>query len=451
MAQSIFETMLKEAGVTVIYSAQVTAVNSTRSRISSITIDGGKTLSSAFFIDASYEGDLMARAGVSYTIGRESRGTFNESLAGLYPARSNQFSLAVDPFDSATGEPLKFSTLPRPRQALGEGDKVIQSYNFRLCVTQNASNRAPFPQPKGYNTSDWELLRRYIVACESLPHGRRQCQIGVPSCNNARVPNGKYDMNNCGGFASDFIGGSWSYPEATYPERREIWRQHLAYQQGLLYFLANDSPRRVRDAMSEWGLCADEFRENELAPHWPPALYVRAARRLVGERTFTQNTPTENHAAGDIGDEAIAIGGYNFDSHNGQRWACRNSSACSASGPPGIGRSTAFAWNEGNVEIRPPLYQIPVWVMMPKEADAVNLLVVAAPSASHVGMSTLRMEPQFMMLGHAAGTAVALANRERTTVQAIPLPKLNGLLREQRLVTGLPVGGASTVSTTIST
>ena len=180
--------------------------------------------------------------------------------------------------------------------------------------------------------------------------------------------------------------------------------------------MANDLsvPIKFRKEMQKWGLCRDEFQDNTLAPHWPPSLYVRAARRLIGDTIFTQNTPGEQEQAatkGGIGTLSVGIGGYNFDSHNSERWACLNSSSCYGNTPPNYNSTTSsasYAWDEGDVEISPGLYQIPVSVMFPKRSETSNLLVVAAPSASHIGMSTLRMEPQFMTIGHAAGVIASI-------------------------------------------
>ena len=243
---------------------------------------------------------------------------------------SNQFNLAVNPFD-ASGQMLPLLS-PPDRTPVGEGDKKVQSYNFRLCVTKNATNMLPFPKPVGYDPATWELLRRYAKACfpDGSTEAQRGCQFGFPSCNTAPVPGGKYDMNNCGGMSSDFIGQSWNYPEANYTERQDIWRGHRDYQMGLLFTMANDPamPAAVRNGMKPWGLCADEFAASQ---GWAPALYVRAARRLVGERIFNQNTPKELDAAGDIGEESIGLGNYNFDSHNAQRMACKSSADCMVS------------------------------------------------------------------------------------------------------------------------
>eukprot|EP01065_Artemidia_motanka_P006261 TRINITY_DN13074_c0_g1_i1.p1 TRINITY_DN13074_c0_g1~~TRINITY_DN13074_c0_g1_i1.p1 ORF type:complete len:582 (+),score=180.86 TRINITY_DN13074_c0_g1_i1:233-1747(+) len=406
VAQGIYETMLKEAGVDVLWAAQVDSVASSAGVISSVTLVDGREVAASVWVDASYEADLLARAGVSYTVGREPAAQYNESLGGRRAGGTgNTFHVAVNPYASdGTRLPLLQSEDPG---VPGDGDKRVQSYNFRLCVTK-AADRVPWQRPDDYNPGQWELLRRYLRACgfgegDDAAAGAK-CQVGFPSCNTAPVPAGKYDMNNCGGLSSDFIGGSWLYPDASYSDRRTIWRAHRSYVEGLLWTMANDSgvPASVREEMARWGLCADEFAATG---HFPPALYVRAARRLLGDRVFTQNTPKE----GPAGNLSIGLGGYNFDSHNAQRFACKNESACYGAGPPGVGASTPYAWDEGDVEIGPGVYEIPLWVTLPRRDEATNLLVVAAPSASHVGMSTLRMEPQFMIIGHSAGVLAAMA------------------------------------------
>eukprot|EP00658_Telonema_sp_P-2_P066090 TRINITY_DN55199_c0_g1_i1.p1 TRINITY_DN55199_c0_g1~~TRINITY_DN55199_c0_g1_i1.p1 ORF type:complete len:574 (+),score=87.75 TRINITY_DN55199_c0_g1_i1:172-1893(+) len=440
VAQQIFTSMLAEANVTVFFASQVRSVtkqSSDPTRIASVDATTGQTFSASVFIDASYEGDLLQKAGASYSVGREPRSAFNESLAGItFGAGSNQFSVAVDPFNHTTGEPLPFAMAPSHIPPVGSGDQLVQAYNFRLCVTKAAANRVRFARPEGYDPSRWELLRRYLEAC-----GRDDgCQLGFPSCNTQPIPGEmKFDMNNCGGFSSDLIGGSWSYPEASYQTRRTIWTEHLQYQQGLLYFMQSDpaAPEPVREAMREWGLCGDEFETNRLAAHWPPALYVRAARRLQGDRVFDQNTPNEQHRAGGI-DDSIGIGGYNFDSHNAQRLACLSAEDCfgASHAPHGTAPDQPFAWDEGDVEIAPGLYQIPYWVLLPKRTEVTNLLVVATPSASHIGMSTLRMEPQEMILGQAAGLAAGLTSG--LAVQDVTISRLTAALRFAGAVLDLP-------------
>eukprot|EP00938_MAST-03A_sp_MAST-3A-sp1_P006233 g6233.t1 len=408
VARNIFHEMLKENNVTIFYSAQVDRVVKNQTKLLSLVTSDGRCFDSKMFIDASYEGDLMARANVSYVVGRESNETYDETLAGISSgAKSNQFSLAIDPYNNE-GELIRFVEVPDESTSKpGNGDHRVQSYNFRLCVTQK-NDSIPFSKPDQYDADDWELLRRYVNACMN----KTVCQLGYPSCNTAVVPNSKYDMNNCGGISSDFIGNSDKYPEASYEERRKIWLDHLNYQQGLLFTLQNDPniPQTVRDEMNSWGLCKDEFEDNSLAPHWPPGLYVREARRMLGLNVFTQNSPIFVHT------ESIGLGHYNFDSHNTQRLACHNRTVCfNTSGPYNMTKNTAFIWNEGDVEIRPNLYSIPRWVSIPKPSEVINLLVVGALSASHIGISSLRMEPQFMIIGHAAGLTASIAIESNTS------------------------------------
>jgi hypothetical protein len=442
VARSIYENMLNESGVDIFYAASAIKVSKTRNQtINTITTINNLTFSAKLFIDASYEGDLMALANVSYAIGRESQSEYNESLAGhRMQAKSHQFEMKVNPFDD-NGLPLPFTTLPNLELKQGDADNLVQSYNFRLCVTTNKTNTAPFVKPTNYDASKYLLLQRYLMACSSsdrISNNNMEggvCQLGFPSCNTAELPNGKFDMNNCGPFSSDFIGGSKHYPDASFNQRKRIWQNHLQYQQGLLYYLRYDPnvPLHYQNQMKSWGLCKDEFQDNLLAKHWPPSLYVRAARRLVGDHIFTQNSPQEQKNIGGIGNLSIAIGGYNFDSHNAERLACHNSSVCCGQSPKNV--SINYAWNEGDVETSPGIYQIPLWIMFPKISEATNLLVVATPSASHIGMSTLRMEPQFMMIGHAAGTVASIAIQSNIdAVQNINEDTMKSMLEEEGMI-----------------
>eukprot|EP01062_Namystynia_karyoxenos_P018957 TRINITY_DN17089_c0_g1_i1.p1 TRINITY_DN17089_c0_g1~~TRINITY_DN17089_c0_g1_i1.p1 ORF type:complete len:582 (+),score=139.11 TRINITY_DN17089_c0_g1_i1:77-1747(+) len=420
VAQGIFAQFVAEAGVDVLWEAQVASVSKQGAELTALTLTDGRVVQGAVFIDAGYEGDLMARAGVSYVLGRESAAQYGESLAGRRSGnpQGNEFSVAVDPY-GPDGRPLPLLAAAGSGKP-GDGDKLVQSYNFRLCVTKDPALRFPFPKPKGYNSSTWELLRRYLTKCASA-----KCQLGFPSCTTNPLPGVKYDMNNCGGLSSDYIGGSWEYPEASYERRREIWEEHRAYTEGLLWTMANDPgvPQHMRDEMAQWGLCGDEFHATE---HFSPALYVRSARRLKGDKVFTENTPKSPLSPTDV---PIGLGGYNFDSHNAQRFVCPNRTACYGQGPKDAGPSTPFAWDEGDVQVGPGVYQIPMWVMLPRAAEASNLLVVAAPSASHIGMSTLRMEPQFMIIGHSAGATAALAaNTTAGMVHDVNTSVLRGLL-----------------------
>ena len=439
VARQIFHDLLTESNVDIYYNSNILSIQKSNKRILSITTFTNDTFSSKYFIDASYEGDLLAMSNSSYSVGREAQSKYQETLAGKrMTATSHQFRLNINPFDD-NGDPLPFTTLPDPTIKVGDADSKVQSYNFRLCVTKNKSNMVPFPKPKQYNASKFLLLQRYLIACNN--DVTSSCQLGFPSCNTALVPNDKYDLNNCGPFSTDFIGGSWNYPNANYQERKNIWHSHYEYQAGLLYYISHEPlvPLLYRQEMSLWGLCADEFQDNTISPHWPPSLYVRAARRLIGDHQliFTQNTPQEQKKNGSIGNLSIGIGGYNFDSHNAERMACHNKSMCDNESPSnGTGSKLSYTWNEGDIENAPGLYQIPLWVMFPKEKEVLNLLVIAAPSASHIGMSTLRMEPQFMMIGHAAGTVASLAitSQLKQGIQHIDVNELNALLLEQGMI-----------------
>lgn len=388
--------------------------------IKSLTLTGGDILSANVFIDASYEGDLFAAAGASYRIGREGPSEYSETLAGRQSgSKSNTMNKVVNPFVNDAALPfVQAEGLGKP----GEGDDLIQAYNFRMCVTKNETIRAPFPKPANYNPEDWELLRRYLSACQNAAgdslSGPNGCQIGFPSCNTQAVPGGKYDMNNCGGISSDFIGQNREYPEASYEKRREIWQAHRDYIEGLLWTMANDPnvSESVRTQMEPWGLCADEFVG---LGHFPPAMYVREARRLQGDRVFTQNTPGD----GAVGELSIGLGNYNFDSHNTQRFVCKSKAECFNSGPGGP-IDGPYVWVEGDVQVGNPIYEIPYWVLLPKRSEVANLLVAGCPSATHIGMSTLRMEPQFMMLGHAAGVAAKLAVESGSAVHDVDLSEL---------------------------
>jgi hypothetical protein len=239
---------------------------------------------------------------VSYIVGREANTTYNESLNGNTGGQhGNQFGNVVDPFyPNGSLVPLMS---PPPYGEPGEADSRVQAYNFRLCVTTDPNNTVPFVKPADYDPDEWELLRRHVAA-NAVGGG------GAPSCNTAPVPNSKYDMNNCGAVSSDMIGESWAYPEADYEKRKEIWATHKAYVQGLLWTLAND-PAIQGTVDSAWGLCKDEFPDSG---HFPPALYVRAARRLRGPQIFTQNTPKIQAAAGPLLNQSWGLGCYNFDS-----------------------------------------------------------------------------------------------------------------------------------------
>jgi hypothetical protein len=349
---------------------------------------------------------------VSYTWGREGIKEYNESLAGVRDHTPlHQFRVAVSPFD-ASGEPLP-EIMPRSNDPVGAADRRLQAYNFRLCMTKTPENRVAWPKPADYRAARYELLARYLPAVEKeLGH-----PLGINDVMKADIlQNGKTDTNNNGAFSTDYIGGSYGYPEGSYAERARIRQAHVDYIQGFLYFLSTDTrvPAALSAEMKEWGLCRDEFVD---ADHWPYQLYVREARRMVGEYVVSQKDIQTELTKPD----AIGMGSYNSDSHNVQRRPTEDGTAVE---------------NEGDMQVPVIPYEIPYRVMLPKRAEATNLLVPVCFSATHVAYSTLRMEPQYMIVGHAAGVAAKMAIDRKQAVQNVDTRALAAKLKSQRAVFG---------------
>jgi hypothetical protein len=286
----------------------------------------------------------------------------------------------------------------------------VQSYNFRMCVSEVPENMLPFPKPAGYDAHRYELLARLIAA-------RTQAEGKVPSVRTFLkidpIPNGKADINNNGAFSTDYIGASYDYPDGDYRTRARIWKAHRDYQAGLFYFLANDPkvPEVLRNEVNHWGLAKDEFVDTE---HWPNQLYIREARRMIGEFVVTQKDVQTDLTKAD----PIGMGSYNSDSHNLQR----------------IVDADGFVRNEGDMQVAAKPYQIPYRVMLPKRTEARNLLVPVCFSASHVAYSSLRMEPQYMIIGQAAGVAAKMAIANQKAVQEIDTAALSARLKKQGAV-----------------
>ena len=370
-------------------------------RITSITMLDGKTYRGRIFIDATYEGDLMATAGVSYHVGREGNDVYGETLNGVqtHNATSHQFEKSVDPYvkpgDPDSGLlPLIHSGSPGIE---GSGDKRIQAYNFRMCLTKVTENRVPFPKPDNYDPMQYELLARY------LDKGWRAIFAKFDP-----APNNKTDTNNHGAFSTDNIGMNYDYPEATYKRRKEILKEHEDYQKGLMWFLAYDPrvPKDVRKKASQWGLAKDEFKDNG---HWPHQIYVRESRRMIGDFVTTELhlrkiKPTP---------KPIGMGSYNMDSHNVQRYVDEN----------------GHARNEGDIQINPGgPYPISYGAIVPKASECTNLLVPVCVSSSHIAYGSIRMEPVFMILGQSAATAATLAIDNSIDVQNVDYSKLRSRL-----------------------
>ena len=372
-------------------------------------MENGSVFRAQVFVDASYEGDLMAQAGISYTWGREGIDQYGESLAGVRPKDPNhQFDVPVSAYDE------KGNLLPEiqtgPRGELGAGDQKIQAYNFRMILTNEPGLRVPFPQPADYDPGRYELLARFLAEFlrqeSRLP---RLDEILLPRA----IANNKWDFNNRGPFSTDYIGGNWDYPNASYQGRAEIWHDHVEYTKGLFYFLAHDPrvPRSLHDELNEYGLARDEFVDND---YWPYQLYVRESRRMVGDFVMTHRDVQTDLTKLDV----IGMGSYNSDSHNVQRYVTEQ----------------GHAQNEGNMEVPVTPYQIPYRLILPKQNQATNLLVTVCFSASHVTYSTLRMEPVYMIIGQAAGVAARMAIDEKVPLQEIDTTALTGKLRTQGAV-----------------
>ena len=364
--------------------------------IRTMTVAGGKnssdtlTFNAKWFIDASYEGDLMAKAGVSYRTGREDCSEYGETWNGVHMRHLHQFPDGVDPYvvpgDPSSG--LLWGISDGTLAPQGSGDNLIQAYNYRICLTDNHENRIPIEKPENYDPSKYELLLRVY---DAQKHMREINQYFIWSIG----PNRKTDVNNRGAFSTDMIGANHDYPEATWEERQEIIKAHKDYTLGLLYFVANDPrvPSEIQDFVKEWGLPKDEYVE---CGHWTPQLYVRECRRMVGEYVATQ-ADCDNKV---IAPEGIAYAAYTMDSHNTQRIVIEKN-------------GKKMVKNEGDVEIGGGMpYPISYRSLTPKREECTNLLVPICCSASHIAYGSIRMEPVFMCMGQAAGMAVALAHQQ---------------------------------------
>jgi hypothetical protein len=417
IAERILVEWLRESGVTTRVGERLAEVDQQDARIRSIRMGSGNRYEGNVFIDATYEGDLMAWAGVSYVVGREGVKDFNESLAGRQPflPDNHQFRSPVSPFvDGRDGDLLPLVN-PTPPVAFGEADEAIQGYGFRLVLTRRPDNRVPFTRPAGYDPNRFELLRRYMAARPDDNHG------GFWMVN---LPNEKAEVNDGPAISTNLLDGSnWAYPDADPATRQKIWDDHLHYVQSLMYFFGNDPavPERIRREMSEWGLAKDEFVDTD---HWPHQLYVRTGRRMVGEYFMTQHdleTDTLKY-------DAIGMGSYNVDVRHVQRtwmWMWRF--------PHRVGET----FNEGYISWPVPPYEIPYRSIVPKYSEIRNLLVPVCLSSSHIANASIRMEPQYMILGEAAGAAAALAVRHDVAVQRVPITELQETLRRHGQVLSL--------------
>ncbi len=410
VAARVTDAMLKEAGVSVLTKQTLEGVEKDGARIVGLRTTAG-VHTAKVFIDATYEGDLMARAGVVWHIGRESRDEYGESFAGRqYPKEK----MAINGFD-ANGLPLPFITSVRPGDDQA-GEETVMVYSFRLCLTKNPANRIPFPEPRAYDPARFELIRRYF---QKYPNAPLPWDL-YP------LPGDKFDANNGIGkmFSMGLVGEANGWCASDPAGRAKLWEKHKQYTLEFYKFLTTDAavPAKIRATMAELGLCRDEFPETQ---HWSPQLYVREGRRMDGRYTLTQKDIIDDPKK----DDAIAVSSFPIDSHDCRRIAL----------PDGV-------INEGTIyPVRIPgrrhgyAYHIPYRAITPAASECSNLLVPVALSATHVAYSSIRVEPTWMAIGQSAGIAAALAAKNGVTVQALDYPTLRTRLLAQNVVLKLPV------------
>jgi hypothetical protein len=410
VAEKIFEDLVNEYELEVVrdeWLNRESGIEMEQGRIISFTTLSGNQYVGRVFIDATYEGDLMAAAGVKYHVGREANEVYGEEWNGIqtgvlhhghhFDARN--ISPYVIPGDPSSGVLPRISKENPGRK--GEGDQRVQAYCYRTCLTKNAPNRILFSRPPGYDSTQYELLLRVYDS------GWRETFRKFDP-----IPNLKTDVNNHGPFSFDNIGMNYDYPEASYERRKEIIDEHMNYQQGLLYFIANDPriPEEVQAEMRRWGLAKDEFKDNG---HWPHQIYIREARRMIGDYVMTENEILGKKEV----PNSIGMGSYTMDSHNVQRYIT----------PEG------FVQNEGDIGVHPGKpYQIALGSILPKNEECSNLVVPVAVSSSHIAYGSIRMEPVFMILGQSAGSVASLALEKEQDVQEV----LYGDIREQLIMDG---------------
>lgn len=386
VAEAIFEKLIKENNITVFRDEWLDRKKGTvnkAGKIISFSTLSGKIFRGKIFIDATYEGDLMAAAGVSYHVGREANNVYDENWNGVQKGvyhHKHYFMDNISPY-KIPGDPSS-GLLPRisgetPGEN-GSGDNKIQAYCYRLCLTKHPGNKVPFTRPEGYDSTQYELLARVLAAGWNEYFEKYD-----------EIPNLKTDVNNHGPFSSDNIGMNYDYPEASYERRQEILNEHITYQQGLLYFTATDErvPEWLRTEINLWGYAADEFTDNA---YWPYNIYVREARRMTGEYIMTENDVLVKRPV----PNSVGMGSYTMDSHNIQRYVT----------PEG------WVQNEGDIGVPAPRpYQIALGSLLPKQEECSNLIVPVCVSCSHIAFGSIRMEPVFMILGQSAGTIASMA------------------------------------------
>ena len=419
VAEDVFLQYVKAAGFQVLYGYRIVGADKEGREIKSVRLEaaaggaggGGalRVVRAKEFIDCSYEGDLMAKAGVSYVVGREGNSVYGETYDGVQMRDKHQFPDGVDPYkvagDASSG--LLYGISGAALDALGAGDRKVQSYNYRICLTNDPANRIAITQPERYDASRYGLLVRYLAKKPSNNlWGFLKFDL---------LPNHKTDINNNGPFSTDMIGNSYDYPDGDYAVRQRIIQEHIDYTKGLLYFIGHDPqmPERLRQEMLEWGYPKDEYVDND---HWTPQLYVREARRMVGAYVMTQANCEGRVKV----EDGIGLAAYTMDSHNCQRVVVNG-----------------MVKNEGDVQIGGfPPYPIAYRAIVPRKEECSNLVVPVCLSASHIAYGSIRMEPVFMELGQSAAIAAGLAIDKHVAIQDVDAAGIRALLKSDPLADG---------------
>lgn len=421
VAEAVYGEWLKATGVTPLFCQYLERVDVTAGRITRIALMGGLTVNAKIFVDASYEGDLMAKAGVTYHVGRESNAAYGETLNGIQVRNKHQFVPAkvspyIVPNDPSSGLLPQVEAVDQAKHQ-GEGDRRVQAYNFRICMTDDPALKTDWQRPERYDERQYELAARWFSQDER-DKGNDQLDANDPGTGVPRKfellshktagGHRKTDTNNHGPVSSDFIGMSWDWADGCYELREERFQQHVNYQKGLYWFMANSPkiPERYRLAYSKWGLSNDEFKSTG---GWPPQLYVREARRMIADYVMIEADTMHKRQC----EDPVAMGSYALDSHNCTRFV----------------NADGLVMNDGDVQQPPPgPYGISYRSIVPKRGEVTNLFVPVCCSASHIAYGSVRMEPVFMALGESTAVAASMAIDAGISSQDVPYPKLRETL-----------------------
>jgi hypothetical protein len=417
VAEKIFNDYVKSGNYKVLFETRLKEVRKKGNAITGIVLENSSSgsttviIKAKMFIDCSYEGDLMAQSGVSYTVGREDNKQYNETINGVQLMNGHQFPDGIDPYKEK-GNPQSGLLWGISNEKLlpdGTGDKKVQAYNYRICLSSDPANQVPITRPEEYDSTHYELLLRLF---DAFPQRRTLNDYLIWS----HMPNRKTDINNRGGFSTDMIGMNYEYPNGTYEQRKKIIREHELYTKGLLYFYGHDPrvPEQLRNEMLKWGYPKDEYKSNG---NWSPQLYVREARRLAGSYVMTQ----ANCEGKEVVKDGVGMAAYTMDSHNIQRIVLNGQ-----------------VKNEGNVEIGGfGPYPISYGALIPKPSEVNNIFVPVCLSATHIAYGSIRMEPVFMVLAQSSATAAVMAIENKTDVHHVDVASLQQKLKNDPLSDGL--------------